>query len=469
MALRIYNTFSRKIEEFKPVVAGKAGIYCCGPTVYHYAHLGNLRSYIFEDILRRTIIYEGLKLTHVMNITDVGHLTSDADSGEDKMLKGAKREGKTVGQIAKFYTDAFMNDTKMLNIQNPDVICKATDHIKEMIALIQRMEKNGYTYTAGGNVYFDVMKFPEYGKMARINLEEQKAGARVDVDENKKSPFDFALWFTKSKFSDQEMKWPSPWGVGYPGWHIECSAMSMKYLGEQFDIHCGGIDHIPIHHTNEIAQSEAATGKKPWVKYWMHNEFLVMDKGKMSKSSGEFLRLQTLVDKGYDPLVYRYFCLGAHYRQQLMFSWEGLEGAKNTFNRLKEKVLEIKDSAAKKDPECEEKEHDYADEFRKAIEDDLNTPVALSTMWSVIRDEEISDREKLRLLLDFDKILGFGFASWKREAVKVPPEVQKLLDARAEARKNKQWKASDEIRDKIKALGYEVSDTAEGQKVKKIQ
>jgi cysteinyl-tRNA synthetase len=361
-----------------------------------------------------------------------------------------------------------MKDTSMLNIQKPDVICKATDHIKEMIALIQRMEKNGYTYAAGGNVYFDVSKFPEYGKLARINLEEQKAGARVDVDENKKSPFDFALWFTKSKFSDQEMKWPSPWGVGYPGWHIECSAMSMKYLGEQFDIHCGGIDHIPIHHTNEIAQSEAATGKKPWVKYWMHGEFLVMDKGKMSKSAGGFLTLQTLLEKGYDPLVYRYFCLGAHYRQQLTFSFEGLDGAKNTFNRLREKVLEIKDAAAKRDPECEEKEHDYASEFQKAIDDDLNTPIVLSTMWSVIRDEEISDREKLRLLLDFDKVLGLGMASWKRETVKVPAAVQKLLDERAEARKNKQWKASDEIRDKIKQLGYEVSDTPEGQKVKKL-
>jgi cysteinyl-tRNA synthetase len=468
MALRIYNTFSRKMEDFKPVIAGKVGMYCCGPTVYNYAHIGNLRSYIFEDVLRRVLLYDGFKLTHVMNITDVGHLTSDADSGEDKMLKGAQREGKTVWEIAKFYTDAFMKDTSMLNIQKPDVICKATDHIKEMIALIQRMEKNGYTYAAGGNVYFDVSKFPEYGKLARINLEEQKAGARVDVDENKKSPFDFALWFTKSKFSDQEMKWPSPWGVGYPGWHIECSAMSMKYLGEQFDIHCGGIDHIPIHHTNEIAQSEAATGKKPWVKYWMHGEFLVMDKGKMSKSAGGFLTLQTLLEKGYDPLVYRYFCLGAHYRQQLTFSFEGLDGAKNTFNRLREKVLEIKDAAAKRDPECEEKEHDYASEFQKAIDDDLNTPIVLSTMWSVIRDEEISDREKLRLLLDFDKVLGLGMASWKRETVKVPAAVQKLLDERAEARKNKQWKASDEIRDKIKQLGYEVSDTPEGQKVKKL-
>jgi cysteinyl-tRNA synthetase len=468
MALRIYNTFSRKMEDFKPVIAGKVGMYCCGPTVYNYAHIGNLRSYIFEDVLRRVLLYDGFKLTHVMNITDVGHLTSDADSGEDKMLKGAQREGKTVWEIAKFYTDAFMKDTSMLNIQKPDVICKATDHIKEMIALIQRMEKNGYTYAAGGNVYFDVSKFPEYGKLARINLEEQKAGARVDVDENKKSPFDFALWFTKSKFSDQEMKWPSPWGVGYPGWHIECSAMSMKYLGEQFDIHCGGIDHIPIHHTNEIAQSEAATGKKPWVKYWMHGEFLVMDKGKMSKSAGGFLTLQTLLEKGYDPLVYRYFCLGAHYRQQLTFSFEGLDGAKNTFNRLREKVLEIKDAAAKRDPECEEKEHDYASEFQKAIDDDLNTPIVLSTMWSVIRDEEISDREKLRLLLDFDKVLGLGMASWKRETVKVPAAVQKLLDERAESRKKKQWKASDEIRDKIKQLGYEVSDTPEGQKVKKL-
>jgi cysteinyl-tRNA synthetase len=456
------------MEEFKPVTAGKVGIYACGPTVYQYAHIGNLRSYIFEDILRRTLLYNGFKLTHVMNITDVGHLTSDADSGEDKMLKGAKREGKTVWEIAKFYTDAFMSDTLKLNIQKPDVICKATDHIKEMITLIQRMEKNGYTYTAGGNVYFDVSKFADYGKLARLNLEEQKASARVDVDENKKSPFDFALWFTKSKFTEQEMKWPSPWGAGYPGWHIECSAMSMKYLGEQFDIHCGGIDHIPIHHTNEIAQSEAATGKKPWVKYWMHGEFLVMDKGKMAKSAGGFITLQTLIDKGYNPLIYRYFCLGAHYRQQLNFSWEGLDGAKNTFVRLKEKVLEIKDNAAKKQGDDEEKTHEYDSEFKKAIDDDLSTPLALSTMWSVVRDEEISDREKLRLLLDFDKVLGFGFAAWKRETVKVPAEIQTLLDEREKARKEKNFTSSDELRNKIKTLGYEVSDTPEGQKVRKL-
>ncbi|MBI5880602.1 cysteine--tRNA ligase [archaeon] len=468
MALRLYNTLSRKMEEFKPVTAGKVGIYACGPTVYQYAHIGNLRSYIFEDILRRTLLYNGFKLTHVMNITDVGHLTSDADTGEDKMLKGAKREGKTVWEIAKFYTDAFMKDTSMLNIQKPDVICKATDHIKEMITLIQRMEKNGYTYTAGGNVYFDVSKFADYGKLARLNLEEQKAGARIEVDENKRSPFDFALWFTKSKFSEQEMKWDSQWGAGYPGWHIECSAMSMKYLGEQFDIHCGGIDHIPIHHTNEIAQSEAATGKKPWVKYWMHGEFLVMDKGKMSKSAGGFLTMQTLIDKGYDPLVYRYFCLGAHYRQQLTFSFEGLDGAKNTFTRLREKVLEIKENAAKKEDDDEEKTHEYEAEFKKAIDEDLNTPIVLSGMWSVLRDEEISDREKLRLLLEFDKVLGLGMAAWKREKVDVPAEIQKLLDEREKARKEKKFALSDEIRNKIKQLGYEVSDTPEGQKVRKL-
>ncbi len=402
-----------------------------------------------------------------MNITDVGHLTSDADEGEDKMLKGAKREGKTVWEIAQFYTDAFKSDIKKLNILEPDIWCKATDHIKEQIDLIKKLEKNNCTYISGGNVYFDISKFPDYGKLARINLDEQKAGARVGVDESKKSPFDFALWFTKSKFADQEMKWDSPWGVGYPGWHIECSAMSMKYLGEQFDIHCGGIDHIPIHHTNEIAQTEAATGKKPWVKYWMHGEFLVLDKGKMAKSSGGFITLQTLIDKGYDPLVYRYFCLGAHYRQQLSFSWEGIEGAKNTFNRLREKILEIKSNSTKKQDDDEEKEHEYDEEFRKAVDDDLNMPQALSTMWSVIRDEEVSNKEKLRLLLDFDKVLGFGFKEMKEEKVDAPAEVVELLKQREEARKSKNWSLSDTLRDKINEAGYTILDTPEGPKLKK--
>ncbi|MBN1544135.1 cysteine--tRNA ligase [Candidatus Woesearchaeota archaeon] len=468
MALRLYNSMTRKRETFKPVVSGRVGMYCCGPTVYNYAHIGNLRAYIFEDIVRRVLEINGYNVSHVMNITDVGHLTSDADEGEDKMLKGAKREGKTVWEVAKFYEEEFFKDTKQLNVLRPHTVCRATEHIKEMVELVTKIEKNGYTYEAEGNLYFDTSKFKKYYELAGRAPEEEQTKPRVEEDRAKKNKADFVLWFTRSKFGNQEMQWDSPWGRGFPGWHLECSAMSMKYLGEQFDIHCGGIDHIPIHHTNEIAQSEAATGKHPWVKYWLHNEFLVMDKGKMAKSSGEFLRMKTLLDKGYDPLVYRYFCLGAHYRQQLKFSWEGMDGAANTLNRLREKVLEMKENAAKKEEECAEKEHNYDDEFKETLNDDLNTPKALAITWSVLRDEEISDREKLKLLLEFDKVLGLGMSGWKREKVQLPASVQKLLDEREKARKAKDWAKADELREKIAKAGFAVKDTPEGPKLEKI-
>ena len=327
MKVQIYNTMSRTVEEFKPITPNFVGMYGCGPTVYNYAHIGNLRTYIFEDTLKRVLMHAGYKVKHVMNITDVGHLTGDGDDGEDKMEKSARESGKSVWDIAKFYTEAFFKDYDSLNIIRPDVICPATQHIPQMIELIQRLEKGGHTYIAGGNVYFSIDTFPSYGKLARLNLDDLKSGARIDIDSNKKNPKDFVLWFTNSKFGEQAMMWDSPWGRGYPGWHIECSAMSMYYLGEHFDIHCGGIDAIPVHHTNEIAQSEAATGKT-WVNYWMHGEFLLSDKGKMSKSSGEFLTMSVLKEHGFDPLDYRYFCLGANYRTQLQFSYQGLEGAK---------------------------------------------------------------------------------------------------------------------------------------------
>ena len=318
--LTLYNTLARKKETFVPLKKGSVGMYCCGPTVYNYAHVGNLRSYIFEDVLRRVLEFNKFKVKHVTNITDVGHLTSDADVGEDKMLKGAKREKKTVWQIAEFYTKAFKDDIIKLNIKNPNTWSKATDHIKEQITLIQILEKKGFTYQAGGNVYFDTSSVKDYGKLAKLDLKADTK-ERVEEDKNKKNKHDFVLWFTKSKFQDQGMKWKSPYGTGYPGWHIECSAMSMKYLGKQFDIHCGGIDHIPVHHTSEIVQSESATGKKPWVKYWLHNEFLVLRKGeKMAKSGDNFITLQTLEEKEFHPLDYRYFCLGTHYRKPLMFS-----------------------------------------------------------------------------------------------------------------------------------------------------
>ena len=305
MGLRIYNTLGHKIEAFVPVDPKKVGFYGCGPTVYNYAHIGNLRAYVFQDTLSRLLRFLGYSVTHVMNITDIGHLSGDADDGEDKMVKTAKERGQSVLEIADFYTQAFFKDTERLNIRRPDVVCKATDHVSDMIELIERIEANGHTYSAGGNLYYDITTFPTYGELASIKLEDLKAGARIEVDENKRNPHDFVLWFTKSKFENQALVWDSPWGRGYPGWHIECSAMSMKYLGEQFDIHTGGIDHIRIHHTNEIAQSEGATGKQ-WVKYWLHNEFLVMNKGKMSKSTGDFITLDKVIEAGYAPLDYRF-------------------------------------------------------------------------------------------------------------------------------------------------------------------
>jgi cysteinyl-tRNA synthetase len=325
--LKLFNTMGRKVVPFEPLESGKVRLYCCGPTVYNYAHIGNLRAYCFEDVLRRTLEYLGFSVNHVMNITDVGHLTGDGDAGEDRMTKSARETGKTPWEIAEFYTEAFFADMARLNIMTPGTVCKATGHIPEMIALIQRIEANGFTYVAGGNLYFDISKFPNYGKLALLSLDDLQAGSRIEVDKNKKNPHDFVLWFTKSKFEHQAMLWDSPWGRGYPGWHIECSAMSMKYLGESIDIHCGGIDHISVHHTNEIAQSEAATGK-PWVNFWLHNEFLVLEREKMSKSLGNFITLATLAEKGFAPLDYRYFCLGAHYRSQLKFSDDGLVSAK---------------------------------------------------------------------------------------------------------------------------------------------
>ncbi|HII72113.1 TPA: cysteine--tRNA ligase [Candidatus Woesearchaeota archaeon] len=464
--MRLFNTLTRQKEDFEPREPGKVGLYCCGPTVYHYAHIGNLRTYIFEDVLKRVLLYDGYEVKHIMNITDVGHLTSDSDEGEDKMLKGAKREGKTVWEIAEFYEEAFFDDFHALGLLDPDERCRATAHINEMIELVKRIEANGHTYIVDGNVYFDISKFEHYPELAKLKLEGQEAGARVDVDESKRNKQDFVLWFTRSKFGDQEMQWDSPWGRGFPGWHIECSAMSIKYLGEQFDIHCGGTDHIPIHHTNEIAQSEAATGKHPWVKYWVHGEFLVVDSGKMAKSGDNFLTLNTLVEKGFDPLVYKYFCYTAHYRQQLKFNWEGMESARNTFNRLKEKVLSLKEELSSwKDPDV--KGHDYHVQFVDAINDDLNIPNALAVMWSVLRDEELGNKEKLPLLMEFDKVLGLGFESWEREKVEASEDVMQMLDEREKAREAKDWAKADELRDRIKERGFVIKDSPEGPKLER--
>jgi len=465
--IRLHNTLTRKKEDFIPIKEGHVGLYTCGPTVYWFAHIGNLRTYIFEDLLKRMFLYNNYQVKHVMNITDVGHLTSDADEGEDKMLLGAKREGKTVWDIAKFYEQAFFNDTKKLNILDPDITCRATEHIKEMVHLIEKLEKNKITYSVDGNIYYDISKFKAYGKLANINLEDLKAGARIEVDKNKHNPHDFVLWFTKSKFQDQEMKWPSPWGIGYPGWHIECSAMSMKYLGENFDIHCGGIDHISVHHTNEIAQSEGATGHK-WVNYWLHGEFLVMDKGKMSKSSGEILTVETLEKHGYNAMDYRYLCLNTHYKTPLTFSYDSLDAAKTAFQNLKSKVLELKNTSHNLKIEHKIDMDKYRRDFLEAINDDLNIPKALGLLWILPKDKELNDKEKYDLIIEFDKVFGLELAHVKEEKIEVPHEILELVKEREHARKTKDWKKSDELRDLIAGKGYAVDDAAQGSKVRKL-
>lgn len=459
MALNLFNTLSRKKEEFKPIKPGFVGLYCCGPTVYWHQHVGNMRTYIFEDILKRVLFYNGFKVKHVINVTDVGHLTSDADEGEDKLVKALKREGlpltkESMLKLANIYWEEFKDDFTKLHILPPDIWCKATEHVSDMLKLIEKIQKNGYSYSAGGNLYYDISKYKDYAKLGKLKLDEQKAGARVEVDVEKRNPQDFVLWFTESKFKGHIMLWDSPWGTGWPGWHLECSAMSMKYLGDHFDIHCGGVDHIQVHHTNEIAQSEGATGKK-WVNYWLHGEFLVSDKGKMAKSAGEFITLATLIDKGYDPLVYRYFCLTAHYRSKLSFSYDALESAKNSFNSFKERIIEIKENLASKP-----KDNDYKWKFADAVADDLNMPIALSVVWDVIKDKDIGNNEKYELLLDFDKVLGFDIKDFKR--TEISGGIQKLVDEREAARKAKDFKKADEIRDKLKAQSIIIEDTPKG-------
>ena len=466
--MKLYNTMDRKVEDFVPIEEGKVGMYCCGPTVYNYAHIGNLRTFIFEDVLHKTLQEAGYSVKHVMNITDVGHLTGDGDDGEDKLGKRSRETGKSVWDIAKFYTDAFFADEKALNIERPQVVCKATDHIQDMIALIQRLEEKGHTYTAGGNVYFSIDTIDDYGKLAGQKQEDKLSGARIVVDGNKRNPQDFVLWFTNSKFGEQAMMWDSPWGRGYPGWHIECSAMSMKYLGEHFDIHCGGIDAIPVHHTNEIAQSEAATGKT-WVNYWCHGEFLLNDKGKMSKSSGEFLTLPVLVSHGYDALDYRYFCLTGHYRTQLKFSYEALDHARSARERLVAAVSEMK---AKTEPSAVlgEKAVEYKDKFFSSLFNDLRCPEALAVMWKMVKDGSVSDADKLALLLKMDKVLSLSLdkVPAKKEEKVGGEEEWKLVEERSMAKKNKDYARADQIRKELEERGYLVKDTPKGPVLEKI-
>lgn len=473
--MKLYNTLSRSIEDFKPIDENLVKMYTCGPTVYNYAHLGNLRAYIHEDVLEKTLRYIGYNVKRVMNITDVGHLESDADEGEDKMLKGAKRENKTVLEIAQHYTDAFFSDIKKLNVKKPDVIAKATDYINDYIEFIKVLEKKGYTYMANGNVYFDVTKVKDYTKLSHMDLSKLKTASRkeVSVDYYKKSPQDFVLWFTKSKFENQAMKWDSPWGTGYPGWHIECSVISLRNLGEQMDIHCGGIDHIPVHHTNEIAQTESYTGK-PWVKYWWHVEHLILNGGKMSKSSGEFLTLSSIEKKGYSPLSYRYFVLNSHYRKQLVFSFDSLASAKNAYLKLKSKVRSIKDNADMNADASvlSEAALKYKDEFKGCLEDDLNTANAITVLFDMLKADTLSSNEKIKLIEDFDRVLSLDLLKEDDEGKNVQDEmagyVEEMIQKRQEAKKNKDYQMADAIRAELLEKGIMLEDTRQGVNWKRV-
>lgn len=458
--MKIYNTLSKSEEEFVPYNGNEVKMYTCGPTVYHYAHIGNLRTYIFEDILEKTLNYLGYHVKRVMNITDVGHLQSDADTGEDKMLLGAKREHKTVYEIAKFYTDAFFSDTKKLNIKTPEVVSKASDNIDMYIKMIKKLLDTGYAYISGNNVYFDISKAKDYYKLSGKNEQELIIGARDDVDHDdaKRNPYDFALWFTKSKFENQEMKWDSPFGVGYPGWHIECSGISIKYLGEHLDIHCGGVDNIFPHHTNEIAQSEAYLGHK-WCNYWVHGEHLNDKSGKMSKSKGEFLTVSLLEEKGYNPLSYRFMCLQSHYRSQLVFSYDSLETAQSAYLKLKSKVKSLN-----KDGELNmELINKYDSLFKDAISDDLNTSNALTILFDLLKDDSLNSSSKLYLVEKFDSVLSLDLVEHEKEIdSELLSKINELIDKRNAAKKDKDYGLADSIRDELKEMGVVIKDTREG-------
>lgn len=460
----LHNTATRHKDEFTPQNPQNVTMYCCGPTVYNFAHIGNLRTYIFEDLLARTIRLR-YPLTHVMNVTDVGHLVSDADDGEDKMELGAAREGKSAWDIAKFYEEKFWADYDALHCTRPTVVSRATQHIKEMIALVKTLEDKGCTYRTSDGIYYDTSKFDRYDALVgHARISGLQGGARVEMSDEKRNPTDFALWKFSPKDKKRQMEWDSPWGVGFPGWHIECSAMAMKYLGHTLDIHCGGIDHVTIHHTNEIAQSEAATGQK-YVNYWVHGEFLILRSGKMSKSGGTFVTVDVLKEKGYDPLAYRYLCLSAHYRTQLEFSYESMDSAAKSLKNLRALAVQAKQSAAAQETE---KSKAWKEKFTAAMEDDLNAPKALALVWEAVRSAELSAAEKVDFLTFADSILALDL--FKEEAAPkadIPAHVQALLDARAAARKAKEWKKSDELRDEIARAGYLVKDTPQGQQVEK--
>ncbi len=483
--MKLYNSLTRRKEIFIPRFGNQVSMYTCGPTVYHFAHIGNLRSYIMEDVLEKALRYEGYDVKRVMNITDVGHLSSDADEGEDKMLKGARREHKTVLEIAKYYTDAFFADCGKLNIKTPDVVEPATNCIDDYIEMVSTLLEKGYAYPAGGNIYFDTSKLDKYYVFNDFAEDDLAVGVRDDVEEdnNKRNKADFVLWFTKSKFEDQALKWDSPWGVGYPGWHIECSCISKKHLGEYLDLHCGGIDNMFPHHTNEIAQSESYLGHE-WCHYWFHVHHLNTNDGKMSKSKGEFLTVSLLEEKGYDPLVYRLFCLQSHYRKGLVFTWENLDNAAATYNKLLSRIAGLNpDTGATPNLEAAKA---YQAKFQKALDNDLNTSMAITSIYDVLKGKDLDDATKLFLLEDFDRVLSLNLvqaaakvraagktaaASGSDEyAIHAPAdadpvlaeEVNALLLLRYEARKNKNWAESDRIRDELKARGIELKDSKNG-------
>lgn len=453
--LKLWNTIDRKLEEFKPIKKGKVGLYTCGPTVYNPATIGNLRTYVFEDVLKRTLMLLGYKVHHVMNITDVGHLVGDGDEGEDKVEREAAKQGKTAWDIAKMYEEMFDKDMARLNILAPTGKDRphATDYIKQQIDLVAKLEKKGYTYRTSDGIYFDTSKFKDYGKLSKQKLEEKEAGARVEVNEEKKHPADFALWKFSPAGAKRQMEWESPWGVGFPGWHIECSAMSEELLGQPFDIHCGGVDHITVHHENEIAQSEAAFDK-PLANYWVHGEFLLVDGKRMGKSEGNAYLIDDLIAKGFDPIAYRYYCLGTHYRSKLNFTWKGLEGAQNSLSHLQGIAGDLKKSRI-----IDIRSRDL---FTNALEEDLNTAKALSEMWEMLKSDELDPETKGGTLAFMDSVLGLGLAERIGVKINAPIEIHLLASERQLARESKDWKKSDELRDVIKQKGWHVEDGKDG-------
>ena len=463
--MKFYNTLTRQVEEFKPHYEGKVSFYTCGPTVYHYAHIGNMRNYVGHDILDKTLRYIGYDVKRVMNITDVGHLKSDSDTGEDKMVSSAKREHKTVLDVAKFYTDAFFKDFEALNCRVPDIVSPATDNIDEYIKIISSLLEKGYAYRAGGNVYFDVSKLSDYYQLTNHKEDEMVVGVRegVEFDESKRNQADFALWFTKSKFEDQELKWDSPFGVGYPGWHIECSGISIKYIGEYLDIHGGGVDNIFPHHTNEIAQSEAYLGHK-WCNYWFHNEHLMDETGKMSKSHGAILSVEELIKRGYNPLSFRFMCLNSHYRKQLVFSFDSLNSAEQAYLKLKNKISLIKDEG-----ELSEGDFDkYKNMFIEYITNDLNTANAITLLYDLLKDDTVNGHTKIELVRSFDKVLSLDLLPEVKEVRSDHEHIMKLIETRNEAKKAKNFELADAIRDELLSKGIALVDTREGTIYKEV-